>query len=107
MNSIVIPDKVQKGVGLVKLSIVSTELQNNHSLLKKLTKVNIAGDREYRIIYTTIAITSSYIHHQPTKYKNISVDEDKKGRWKCKPAGMPSYNYRDLEQNNGCKLIVL
>jgi len=57
VNSIVIPDKVQKGVGLVKLSIASTELQNNHSLLKKLTKVNIAGDREYRIIQQAIAIT--------------------------------------------------
>ena len=76
------------------LSITSTVLQINHSLSKKLTKVNIAGDREYRIIYTTISITSSYIHHQPTKYKNISVYEDKKSRWKCKPAGMSSYNYR-------------
>jgi len=57
VNSIVIPDKVQKGVGLVKLSIASTELQNNHSLLKKLIKVNIAGDREYRIIQQAIAIT--------------------------------------------------
>ena len=28
------------------LSIPSTELQNNRSLSKKLTKVNIAGDRE-------------------------------------------------------------